>query len=93
MAEQLYRGGSDVIYQAVLTSMVKRYDRATNGLVDEYSVAHFTLTTPEFGLANGGLDPADVRGDPNRQVGASATYRPGVRPTMRLKCRLRCAWS
>jgi hypothetical protein len=27
------------------------------------------------------------------QVAASLAYRPGVRPTIRLKCRVRCAWS
>jgi len=103
VAEQMYRDGADIIYQAagasgdgafeaasqlsgdlrrqlwaigvdgdeyrslapgdpwrphVLTSMVKRYDRATDALVDEYSVAHFTPGTREFDLANGGLDLA-----------------------------------
>jgi basic membrane lipoprotein Med (substrate-binding protein (PBP1-ABC) superfamily)/DNA-binding SARP family transcriptional activator len=103
VAEQMYRGGADVIYPAagasgdgvfeaasqlsgdlrrqlwavgvdgdeyrslapgdpwrphVLTSMVKRYDRATDALIDEYSVGHFTPGTREFDLANGGLDLA-----------------------------------
>jgi basic membrane protein A and related proteins len=106
-AEQMYRGGADIVYQAagaagdgvfeaayrvsdqlgrhlwaigvdsdqylslslddpwrphILTSVVKRYDRAVHALLTEYSGGRFTPGPRQFDLANDGLELADSGG-------------------------------